>query len=40
VADIALLPLETTRFSEHKSDLKFIECATEIERCPKSAVWI
>jgi precorrin-6B methylase 2 len=26
-ADIALLPLEPTRFNEHKSDLKFIECA-------------
>jgi ubiquinone/menaquinone biosynthesis C-methylase UbiE/glycosyltransferase involved in cell wall biosynthesis len=26
-ADIALLPLELTRFNEHKSDLKFIECA-------------
>ena len=28
-ADIALLPLEPTRFNQHKSDLKFIECATE-----------
>jgi SAM-dependent methyltransferase len=26
-ADIALLPLAPTRFNEHKSDLKFIECA-------------
>jgi glycosyltransferase involved in cell wall biosynthesis len=26
-ADIALLPLEPTRFNAHKSDLKFIECA-------------
>ena len=26
-ADIALLPLSPTRFNEHKSDLKFIECA-------------
>jgi SAM-dependent methyltransferase len=26
-ADIALLPLSSTRFNEHKSDLKFIECA-------------
>ena len=26
-ADIALLPLTSTRFNEHKSDLKFIECA-------------
>jgi SAM-dependent methyltransferase len=26
-ADIALLPLEPTRFNRHKSDLKFIECA-------------
>ena len=26
-ADIALLPLSQTRFNEHKSDLKFIECA-------------
>jgi SAM-dependent methyltransferase len=26
-ADIGLLPLEPTRFNEHKSDLKFIECA-------------
>jgi len=26
-ADIALLPLEPTRFNQHKSDLKFIECA-------------
>jgi SAM-dependent methyltransferase len=25
--DIALLPLEPTRFNEHKSDLKFLECA-------------
>jgi hypothetical protein len=27
--DIALLPLEPTRFSECKSDLKFLECAAE-----------
>jgi glycosyltransferase involved in cell wall biosynthesis len=27
VADVALLPLEPTQFNEHKSDLKFIECA-------------
>lgn len=27
--DIALLPLEPTRFNEHKSDLKFLECAAE-----------
>ena len=26
-ADIGLLPLKATRFNEHKSDLKFIECA-------------
>src|SRR5262249_49194497 len=26
-ADIALLPLEPTRFNQHKPDLKFIECA-------------
>jgi SAM-dependent methyltransferase len=26
-ADIAYLPLRPTRFNEHKSDLKFIECA-------------
>lgn len=26
-ADVALLPLEPTRFNRHKSDLKFIECA-------------
>ena len=26
-ADIALLPLEPTRFNQHKSDLKFVECA-------------
>ncbi|MFI5455421.1 MAG: methyltransferase domain-containing protein [Isosphaerales bacterium] len=26
-ADIALLPLAPTRFNQHKSDLKFIECA-------------
>jgi SAM-dependent methyltransferase len=26
-ADIAFLPLEPTRFNQHKSDLKFIECA-------------
>ena len=26
-ADIALLPLEPTRFNRHKSDLKFLECA-------------
>jgi SAM-dependent methyltransferase len=25
-ADLALLPLEPTRFNEHKSDLKFLEC--------------
>jgi SAM-dependent methyltransferase len=25
--DIALLPLQPTRFNQHKSDLKFIECA-------------
>ena len=25
-ADIALLPLEPTRFNQHKSDLKFIDC--------------
>ncbi len=28
-ADIALLPLEPTRFNRHKSDLKFIECASQ-----------
>jgi SAM-dependent methyltransferase len=27
--DIALLPLEPTRFNRHKSDLKFVECAAE-----------
>jgi hypothetical protein len=27
--DIALLPLEPTRFNRHKSDLKFLECAAE-----------
>jgi glycosyltransferase involved in cell wall biosynthesis len=26
-ADVALLPLEPTRFNRHKSDLKFLECA-------------
>jgi glycosyltransferase involved in cell wall biosynthesis len=26
-AHVALLPLEPTRFNQHKSDLKFIECA-------------
>lgn len=26
-ADVALLPLQPTRFNQHKSDLKFIECA-------------
>jgi Glycosyl transferases group 1 len=26
-ANVALLPLEPTRFNQHKSDLKFIECA-------------
>lgn len=26
-ADIAFLPLEPTRFNQHKSDLKFLECA-------------
>jgi SAM-dependent methyltransferase len=26
-ADVALVPLEPTRFNQHKSDLKFIECA-------------
>src|SRR5262249_7001995 len=28
-ADVALLPLEPTRFNRHKSDLKFIECAAQ-----------
>jgi glycosyltransferase involved in cell wall biosynthesis len=28
-ADVALLPLEPTRFNRHKSDLKFIECASQ-----------
>ena len=28
-ADLALLPLEPTRFNAHKSDLKFIECAAQ-----------
>jgi SAM-dependent methyltransferase len=32
-ADIALLPLEPTRFNEHKSDLKFIECAAHSIAC-------
>lgn len=27
--DIALLPLENTRFNRHKSDIKFLECAAE-----------
>ena len=27
--DIALLPLKPTRFNEHKSDIKFLECAAE-----------
>ncbi len=27
--DIALLPLEPTEFNEHKSDIKFLECAAE-----------
>jgi glycosyltransferase involved in cell wall biosynthesis len=27
VANVALLPLENTGFNQHKSDLKFIECA-------------
>lgn len=29
LCDIALLPLEPTEFNEHKSDIKFIECAAE-----------
>ena len=32
-ADIALLPLTPTRFNEHKSDLKFIECAAHGVAC-------
>jgi hypothetical protein len=28
-ADVALLPLEPTRINQHKSDLKFIECAAQ-----------
>ena len=27
MADLAWLPLEPTRFNQHKSDLKFLECA-------------
>ena len=30
---IAFLPLEPTRFNEHKSDLKFIECAAHSVAC-------
>ena len=33
IANIALLPLEPTRFNEHKSDLKFIECAAHSVAC-------
>jgi 2-polyprenyl-3-methyl-5-hydroxy-6-metoxy-1,4-benzoquinol methylase/glycosyltransferase involved in cell wall biosynthesis len=29
LCDIALLPLEPTRFNKHKSDIKFLECASE-----------
>jgi glycosyltransferase involved in cell wall biosynthesis len=32
-ADIAFLPLEPTRFNEHKSDLKFIECGAHSVAC-------
>ncbi len=32
-ATVALLPLEPTRFNEHKSDLKFIECAAHSVAC-------
>ena len=32
-ATFALLPLEPTRFNEHKSDLKFIECAAHSVAC-------
>jgi SAM-dependent methyltransferase len=32
-ADIAFLPLAPTRFNEHKSDLKFIECAAHAVVC-------
>ena len=32
-ATIALLPLEPTRFNEHKSDLKFIECGAHSVAC-------
>jgi SAM-dependent methyltransferase len=32
-ADIAFLPLAPTQFNEHKSDLKFIECAAHSVAC-------
>jgi SAM-dependent methyltransferase len=35
-ADIAFLPLAPTRFNEHKSDLKFIECAAHSVVCVAS----
>ena len=35
-ADIAFLPLAATRFNEHKSDLKFIECAAHSVACVAS----
>ena len=35
-ADIAFLPLAPTRFNEHKSDLKFIECAAHSVACVAS----
>ncbi len=37
-ANIALLPLEPTRFNEHKSDLKFIECAAHSVACLASPI--
>ncbi len=29
ICDVALLPLENTRFNRHKSEIKFLECAAE-----------
>jgi 2-polyprenyl-3-methyl-5-hydroxy-6-metoxy-1,4-benzoquinol methylase len=37
--DIALLPLEPTRFNEHKSDIKFLEAAAE-GVCPVAPFWL
>ncbi len=36
--DIAIVPLEDTRFNRHKSDIKFLECASEGVACLMSRV--